>query len=237
VTGSASGEGLGYGSGMIPYRLLDTATEHDTTLRLYQRGVDFSIRVDKAGDLMNSRTHHSEDVLAELACKQIAGRDAPQLLVGGLGMGFTLAAALAHSDASARIVVSELMPAVVRWNREYLGIVAGFPLDDERVTVLEQDVSKVMRDHQNGFDAIMLDVDNGPDAFTRDDNDALYGLRGLNNALDALKPGGVLTVWSAFPDSMFAQRLMKVGFAVDEQRVRAHKNQAGNRHTIWVAVR
>ncbi len=222
---------------MIPYRLLDTATEHDTTLRLYQRGVDFSIRVDKAGDLMNSRTHHSEDVLAELACKQIADRDAPQLLVGGLGMGFTLAAALAHSDASAHIIVAELMPAVVRWNRKYLGIVAGFPLDDDRVSVLEQDVSKVMCDHQNGFDAIMLDVDNGPDAFTRDDNDALYGLRGLNNALDALKPGGVLTVWSAFPDNAFTQRLMKVGFAVDEQRVRAHKNQAGNRHTIWVAVR
>jgi len=228
---------LGYGSAMIPYRLLDTATEHDTTLRLYQRGVDFSIRVDKAGDLMNSRTHHSEDVLAELACERIAGRKSPHLLVGGLGMGFTLATTLSHSDASARITVSELMPAVVRWNREYLGIVSGFPLDDERVTVLEQDVSKVMRDHKNDFDAIMLDVDNGPDAFTRDDNDALYGLRGLNNAFDALKPGGVLTVWSAFPDSAFTQRLMKVGFAVEERRVRAHKNQAGNRHTIWIGIR
>ena len=222
---------------MIPYRLLDTATEHDTTLRLYQRGVDFSIRVDKAGDLMNSRTHHSEDVLAELACRHIAGRDAPHLLVGGLGMGFTLAAALAHSDASARITVAELMSAVVRWNREYLGIVAGFPLDDERVSVLEQDVSKVMREHENGFDAIMLDVDNGPDAFTRDDNDALYGLRGLNNAFDALKPGGVLTVWSAFPDRAFTQRMMKVGFDVQERRVRAHKNRGNNRHTIWVGVR
>ena len=219
---------------MIPYRLIDTATEHGTTLKLYQRGIDFSIRVDKAGDLMNSRTHHSEDVLAELACKAIAGRKNPHLLVGGLGMGFTLATALSHCGSAARITVSELMPAVVRWNREYLGIVAGCPLDDERVVVLEQDVGKVMSDHKNGFDAIMLDVDNGPDAFTRDDNDSLYGLYGLNNAYEALKPGGVLTVWSAFPDDAFTRRMMKVGFTVEQQRVRAHKNQANHRHTIWI---
>jgi len=219
---------------MIPYRLIDTATEHDTTLRLYQRGVDYSIRVDKAGDLMNSRTHHSEDVLAELACKPVASRKNPHLLVGGLGMGFTLAAALSLVGPSARVTVSELMTAVVRWNREYLGIVAGCPLDDERVSVIEQDVGKVMYDHKNGFDAIMLDVDNGPDAFTRDDNDSLYGLRGLNDAYEALKSGGVLTVWSAFPDDAFTRRMMKVGFQVEQQRVRAHKNQASHRHTIWI---
>jgi len=222
---------------MIPYRLIDTATEHGTTLKLYQRGIDFSIRVDKAGDLMNSRTHHSEDVLAELACKAIAGRKKPHLLVGGLGMGFTLATALSHCGPAARITVSELMPAVVRWNREYLGIVAGCPLDDKRVFVLEQDVGKVMSDHRNGFDAIMLDVDNGPDAFTRDDNDSLYGLYGLNNAYEALKPGGVLTVWSAFPDDAFTRRMMKVGFTVEQQRVRAHKNQANHRHMIWIGIK
>jgi len=222
---------------MIPFRLIDTATEHGATLQLYQRGVDFSIRVDKAGDLMNSRQHHSEDVLAELACKPVANRTTPHLLVGGLGMGFTLAAALSHVPPTARVVVAELMPAVVRWNREYLGIVSGFPLDDERVTVLEQDVGKVMHDHKNGFDAIMLDVDNGPDAFTCDDNDSLYGLRGLNNAYSALKSGGVLTLWSAFPDEGFTQRMMKIGFDVEQRRVRAHKNQAGNRHTIWIGVR
>jgi len=222
---------------MIPFRLLDTVTEHGTTLRLYQRGVDFSIRVDKAGDLMNSRQHHSEGVLAELACEPIANRKKPHVLVGGLGMGFTLAAALSHLPRDARITVAELMPAVVRWNREYLGIVAGFPLDDERVYVLEQDVGKVMREHKNGFDAIMLDVDNGPDAFTIDDNDSLYGLRGLNSAYDALNPGGILTVWSAFPDERFTQRMMKIGFDVEQRRVRAHKNQANNRHIIWVGVR
>ncbi len=222
---------------MIPFRLLDTATEHGATLRLYQRGVDFSIRVDKAGDLMNSRTHHSEDVLAELACKPIANRKKPHVLVGGLGMGFTLAAALSHVPPAACVTVAELMPAVVRWNREYLGIVAGFPIDDERVTLLEQDVGKVMQDHKNYFDAIMLDVDNGPDAFTCDDNDSLYGLRGLNNAYDALKPGGVLTVWSAFPDDAFTQRMMKIGFDVEQRRVRAHQNKANNKHTIWIGIR
>ena len=222
---------------MNPYVLIDTAADHGTTLRLYQRGEEYSIRVDRQGELMNSRLHNSEDALAELACEHIAGRDAPQLLVGGLGMGFTLAAALSHTSESARITVSELMPAVVRWNRKYLGNVAGFPLDDERVRVVEQDVGKVMQQHQNGFDAIMLDVDNGPDGFTRDDNDALYGLRGLNRAYDALKPGGVLTVWSAFTDTAFTQRMLKIGFQVEERRVHAHTANRGTKHNIWIGVR
>lgn len=222
---------------MIPFRLIDEATEHGTTLRLYQRGIDYSIRVDNAGDLMNSRTHHSEDVLAELACKPIANRNNVHVLVGGLGMGFTLAAALLHAGPKAKVTVSELMPAVVRWNREHLGIVAGCPLDDERVHVIEQDVGKVMQENQQGFDAIMLDVDNGPDAFTRDDNDSLYGFRGLNNAYDALKPGGILTVWSAFSDTAFTQRMKKVGFKVEQKRVAAHKSQKNTIHTIWVGVR
>jgi spermidine synthase len=222
---------------VIPFRLIDTATENGTTLRLYQRGMDYSIRVDHAGDLMNSHQHNSEDILAELACEKITGCKKPHLLVGGLGMGFTLAAVLANTTDCARVSVSELMPAVVRWNREYLGILAGCPLDDERVHVLEEDVGKVMRENRNGFDAIMLDVDNGPDGFTRDDNDALYGLRGLNNAFDALKAGGVLTVWSAFNDMAFTQRLRKIGFDVEEKHVKSHKSQRRNSHTIWVAVK
>ena len=222
---------------MNPYVLIDTASDCGTTLRLYQRGEEYSIRVDRQGELMNSRLHNSEDALAELACEHIAGRDAPQLLVGGLGMGFTLAAALSHTSPSARITVSELVPAVVRWNREHLGGIAGFPLDDARVQVVEQDVGKVMQQHQNGFDAIMLDVDNGPDGFTRDDNDALYGLRGLNHAYDALKPGGVLTVWSAFTDTAFTQRMLKIGFQVEERRVHAHTANRGTKHNIWIGVR
>jgi spermidine synthase len=222
---------------MIPYTLIDTASDRGTTLRLYQRGDEYSIRVDRHGELMNSRLHHSEDALAELACAQIAGRDAPHLLVGGLGMGFTLAAALAHCSDAARITVAELVPAVVHWNREHLGKLAGFPLLDERVRVIEQDVGKVMQQQRNGFDAIMLDVDNGPDGFTRDDNDALYGLRGLNLAYDALKPGGVLTVWSAFKDTAFTQRMLKIGFQVEEQQVRALSAKRGARHNIWIGIR
>ena len=224
--------------GVIPYTLIDSSTEHGTTLRLYQRGDEFSIRVDQQqSELMNSRLHNSEDVLAELACAQIAGREAPLLLVGGLGMGFTLRAALTHAPPAARITVAELMSAVVRWNREHLGALADFPLEDTRVDVLEQDVGKVMREHQGGFDAIMLDVDNGPDGFTREDNDALYGYRGLDIAFDALKPGGVLTVWSCGQDRAFTQRMMKVGFEVTEQSVHARTGRRGDRHHIWIGVR
>ncbi len=222
---------------MIPFRLLDTATEHGATLRLYQRGMEFSIRVDKAGDLMNSRMHNSEDVLAELACKPIAKRKNAHVLVGGLGMGFTLAEALSHTGRCAKVTVAELMPAVVRWNYEHLGILAGCPIEDERVHIIEGDVGKVMKNNRNSFDAIMLDVDNGPDAFTIEDNDSLYSVRGLNSAFDALKPGGVLTVWSGFPDSSFTQRMRKVGFDVKEYLVRAHKSQVGSKHTIWVGTR
>ncbi|HKI62077.1 MAG TPA: hypothetical protein VKA31_07270 [Mariprofundaceae bacterium] len=222
---------------MIPFNLIETVTEHGGTLRLYQRGEEFSIRVDKQGELMNSRAHNSEEVLAELACAHLPGNESPHLLVGGLGMGFTLRAALSQVGVGAKITVSELMPTVVRWNREYLGALAGFPLKDPRVQVLEQDVGKVMLAHKSTFDAIMLDVDNGPDAFTREDNDALYGYRGLTNAYDALRPGGVLTVWSAAPDTAFTQRMMKVGFDVEQQRVRAHAARRGNRHTIWIGVR
>lgn len=221
---------------MLPYKLIDTATWAGTTLRLYQRGDEFSIRVDKAGELMNSRAHHSEDVLAELACKMIAGREKPHLLVGGLGLGFTLAAVLSHTGPDARVTVSELIPAVVRWNRDYMGSLAGHPLSDARVQVLELDVGQVMQEHKN-FDAIMLDVDNGPSSFTHDDNNALYSSRGLNRAFNALKAGGVLTVWSATTDPAFTQRMVKAGFEVTEQRVGSHTSKRGNRHNIWIGVR
>jgi spermidine synthase len=222
---------------MIPYRLIDSATEHGTTLKLYQRGRDFSIRVDRAGELMNTLQHHSEEALAKLACEHVTGIKNPRLLIGGLGLGYTLAEALTHTGPDATIVVSELMPSVVRWNREHFGVVAGFPLLDERVDVIEQDVGKVMKENRNGFDAIMLDVDNGPDGFTRDDNDSLYGLYGLNSAYDALKPGGVLTVWSAFKDEAFTQRMLKVGFKVKEQSVRARSAKRGTKHNIWIGIR
>lgn len=221
---------------MIPSRLIDTAPWAGTTLRLYQRGDEYSIRVDKAGELMNSRAHHSEEMLAEFACRIIAGRKNPHLLVGGLGIGFTLAAVLSNTAPDARVTVSELIPAVVRWNRDYMGHLAGHPLNDRRVDVLEQDVGRVMQEHQGGFDAIMLDVDNGPSSFTHDDNDSLYSLRGLSLAFNALKPGGVLTIWSAIPDPAFTRRMIKAGFLVTEQRVGSHKSNRGNRHTIWIGI-
>lgn len=222
---------------MLPCKLIDTASWSDTTLRLYRRGDEFSIRVDKAGELMNSRAHHSEEVLAELACAQIAGRENPQLLVGGLGIGFTLAAVLSRTGSGARVTVSELIPAVVRWNRDYMGHLAGFPLNDVRVHVLEQDVGRVMQEHKGRFDAIMLDVDNGPSSFTQDDNGALYSLCGLKQAYDALKPGGVLTVWSATADPAFTRRMVKTGFTVSQQQTGSHKAKRGNRHTIWIGIR
>ena len=222
---------------MIPFKLLDTASWAATTLRLYQRGQEFSIRVDKAGELMNSRAHHSEDVLAQLACTQIAGRVNPHLLVGGLGMGFTLAAVLAHTRPDAHVVVSELIPAVVRWNRDYMGALAGFPLNDSRVEVQETDVALVMQAQKKHFDAIMLDVDNGPSSFTCDDNDALYSVRGLQRVYDALKSGGVLTVWSACEDAAFTQRMIRTGFTVTQHRAGSHKARRGNRHTIWMGVK
>jgi len=222
---------------MKPFIEIDKADNHGGIMRLYQRGDEWSIRVDKQGELMNSRAHNSEDVLAVLACELVAGRKAPHLLIGGLGMGYTLSAALEHTVQDACITVSELVPAVVRWNRQHLGALAGHPLNDPRVAVLEQDVGKVMLEHEECFDAIMLDVDNGPDGFTREDNDSLYGYPGLTNAFEALKPGGVLTVWSAAPDQSFAQRLMKVGFRVEERRVRATPRDNGAKHTIWIAIR
>jgi len=222
---------------MIPFLEIDRADDHGGIMRLYQRGEEWSIRVDKQGELMNSRAHNSEEVLAELACALIVGRKTPHLLIGGLGMGFTLRAALEHVVQDAIVTVSELVPAVVRWNREHFGALADHPLSDPRVRVLEKDVGKVMLEHEEYFDAIMLDVDNGPDGFTREDNDSLYGYPGLTNAYDALKPGGVLTVWSAAPDRSFAQRLMKVGFEVEEKRVRAVASESGGRHTIWIGIR
>lgn len=222
---------------MIPFKLIDTAFEAGVAMRLYQRGDEFSIRVDKAGELMNSRAHHSEEVLAEVACRMIANRQMPHVLVGGLGMGFTLAAVLAHSRIDARVTVAELIPAVVRWNREFIGQLAGAPLSDPRVHVMELDVGQVMRQGKNSFDAILLDVDNGPSSFTHEDNDVLYSLRGLKLIYDALTPGGVLTVWSACTDAAFTQRMIKTGFNVSEQRVGSHASKRGNRHNIWIGVK
>jgi spermidine synthase len=223
---------------MTPWILLDSAQVPGDggELRLYQRGDEFSITIVGRGELMNSRVHGSEDALAEQTCARLVEGVKPRLLIGGLGMGFTLAAALRYLVEQAQVVVAELVPAVVAWNRGPLGECAGHPLQDPRVSVREGDVARVLMAGQQACDAILLDVDNGPEGLTRRENDWLYSVDGLNAAYAALRPQGVLAVWSAGPDRAFLQRLQKVGFEVDEVRVRAHGSK-GARHIVWFAMR
>jgi spermidine synthase len=202
-------------------------------MKLYQRAFEFSISV-KNEELMNSRMHGSEDALAELVCKRLTDRKNTRILIGGLGMGFTLGAALAHLGDHAEVVVAELVPAVVQWNRTHLAELAGRPLDDPRVTVRESDVAFVIKEQAEAYEAILLDVDNGPDGLTQAGNDRLYTHGGLAAAKAALKPGGILAVWSAEPDQSFSKRLMGSGFKMEEVTVRA-RGTKGRRHTIWLA--
>ena len=221
---------------MTPWLLLDSVPVpgNGGELRLYRRGDEFSIKLSGRGELMNSRAHGSEDALAEQTCARLAEGGEPRLLIGGLGMGFTLAAALRFIGKQGRVEVAELVPAVVAWNRGPLGEPAGHPLWDPRVTVYAGDVARILRTGQPVYDAILLDVDNGPEGLTRKENDWLYGMDGLNAACASLRPRGVLAVWSAGPDQDFLQRLRKTGFEVDEVCVRA-RGSKGARHVIWFA--
>jgi len=223
---------------MIPRNRIGTARIPGTNVEmsLYQSGDVYSIKIPGRGDLMNSRMHGSEKALAELACARIGHAAAPRLLIGGLGMGFTLAAALQTVGPDAQVVVAELVPEVVEWNRTVLGAVAGHPLEDPRTSVHVGDVSDVIRQTAAGFDAILMDVDNGPEALVRRENNWLYGSEGLRAARAALRSCGVLAVWSAGPDWAFGKRLQQAGFDVDEQVVRPHRAGKGPRHTIWIAA-
>lgn len=202
---------------------------------LARRAEEFVIRVGHT-PLMSSRMHDSEDELATHACAPLAASAAARVLVGGLGMGFTLAAALKVLPASARVVVAELVPAIVEWNRGPLAALAGRPLEDERVTVHVGNVSELLAASDAAFDAILLDVDNGPSAFTASRNADLYGDRGLAVARAALKPGGVLGVWSSREDRRFEQRLRYAGFDVTVERVRGRLKKGGPRHTIFIGA-
>ena len=224
---------------MNPWVLLDTATipGNGTALQLLQRGKDFSIKIVGGGELMNTCMHGSEDALAELSCRHIQNKLDARVLIGGLGMGFTLAAARDQLLESAEIVVAELIPAVVEWNRGPLGEHAGLPLLDPRVHIHEGDVAKAITNSRRAYDAIMLDVDNGPEGLTRKKNNWLYSMEGLISAYEALRPQGVLSVWSAGPEHDFTQRLRKVGYRVKEHKVRAHPSHKKARHVIWLAQR
>lgn len=222
---------------MIPWKLLDSAkVPGGQELRLWQRGQEFSIRLGR-DELMNSRIHGSEEELATLACDRVGDRPAPRLLIGGLGMGFTLRTALDALKKESKVVVAELMPAVIAWNMSLLAALTGNSLDDPRVSLIEGDVGEAIRAEADAYDAILLDVDNGPEGLTRVANDTLYDLDGLNAARRALKANGVLLVWSAGEDQKFTQRLRRSGFEVEVIRTRARGAKGGAKHVIWMATR
>ena len=239
---------------MLPWILLDTApiagSDGKSTgaeLRLMRRGTEFSIKLGQ-NELMNSRLSGSEEALATLVFEKLAlGRQnaahhkaaSPQtvILIGGLGMGFTLRAALNSWGPLATVIVAELVPAVVAWARGPMASVFADSLDDPRVSLHQGDVSAMIRSGKQRFDAILLDVDNGPEGLTQTANDALYDMAGLSAAHSALRPGGVLAVWSSGPDPRFTQRLRKAGFSVDEVKIRANGKRGGARHMIWLATR
>ena len=221
---------------MIPWEEIDRAEVpgHEGEVTLLKRGTEFSIRT--AGtELMNSHLQGSEGALAELTCSRIKRKSGLKILIGGLGMGYTLAEALKQSEPDTLITVSELIPAVVRWNRVHLGHLAGMPLDDPQVSVEEEDVVETIRKRKSAWDAILLDVDNGPEGLTRKANDRLYGRSGLKTSFSALRPGGILAVWSSGPDEAFTRRLKQCGFQTETVSVRARKPGKGGRRIIWLA--
>ncbi|MBX3480192.1 MAG: spermidine synthase [Caulobacter sp.] len=223
---------------MIPWVHLSTATMPGGggDLRLMQRGAEFSIMAEGGIELMNSRLSGSEQALAELTLERLGGRPAPHLLIGGLGMGFTLRAALAALGPDGRITVGELVPEVVDWARGPMAPVHGDSLDDPRVSIRLGDVGALIADARAAFDAILLDVDNGPEGLTRRANDGLYDAAGLAAARRALTPGGVLAVWSSAPHAAFAARLRRSGFRSEEIRVKAGPGRRKASHVIWLGV-
>ncbi|NVD39130.1 hypothetical protein HT585_09710 [Ensifer sp. HO-A22] len=223
---------------MLPWIQLDRATipGDGDELRLKSRGSEFSIMLGST-ELMNSRLSGSEEALATLAYERIAGRKNACMLIGGLGMGFTLRAALGVLPDDARVVVAELVPAVVEWARGPMAELHKGTLDDPRVEIHIGDVGGLIRSKSTAYDAILLDVDNGPDGLTRPSNDSLYNHTGLRAAKAALRANGVLAVWSSAPDSAFTRRLREVGFATDEVNVRANGKRGGARHVLWMATK
>ncbi|SFJ28474.1 Spermine/spermidine synthase [Sphingomonas sp. NFR04] len=221
---------------MTPRELLDTAdVPGGEPLRLFRRGDDHMIVLER-NELMNSRMSGSEEALAVMTLERLGKREA-RVLIGGYGMGFTLRAALAVLGSNAKVTVAELVPKIVDWARGPMAALTNGCLDDPRVKLVFDDVGRVIADGQNAYDAILLDVDNGPDGLTRVGNDSLYSMRGLDSARQALRLGGILAVWSAAPDAPFARRMRDSGFQVEEVAVRARQNGKGPRHVIWFGQR
>jgi spermidine synthase len=227
---------------MKKWELIDSTPVPDTDgfMRLMRRDDEIVIRVD-GRELMSTRMHGSEDALADLACDHLEKRSGKKpvarILIGGMGIGFTLAAALRRLSPEAQVVVAELVPAIIEWNRGILGKAAGYPIEDPRTSVHQGDVADLIRNPPKLWDAILLDVDNGPSGLTRSSNDWLYTWHGLTAAFGALQPEGVLGVWSAAPDDAFVHRVERVGFKVKPVPVRARGNKGGRRHIIWICTR
>lgn len=222
---------------MVPWSPVETAPipGDQGTMRLLRRGDEFSIVVGTA-ELMNNWHRGSEQALGVLGCARLRDRPEPRVLIGGLGMGFTLRAALDTLGPSARVIVAELVPAVVAWARGPLAHLFAGCLDDPRVELRVEDVGRSIQSGPAQYDAILMDVDNGPEGLTRRANDGLYDAAGLKRARFALRPEGILAVWSGSPDRRFKARLKRIGFTVDEQRVHSH-GQSGRRHVLWLATR
>lgn len=226
---------------MIERKLLGTGIipNGGDELKLFSRalkgGDEFSIMLGGT-ELMNSRKSGSEEALATLTCERVLPREAPKILIGGLGMGFTLRAALPLLPDDARVTVAELVPAVVDWARGPMAELYGSSLDDPRVDIHVKDVAASVGEADEAFDAILLDVDNGPDGLTHESNEAIYSAAGLKAARKALRKNGVLAVWSSAPDAGFTQRLKKCSFAVKEVKVRGRGNR-GAHHVIWLATK
>jgi spermidine synthase len=220
-----------------PLELLgETRTSDGADLKLTRRGNEYIILAN-GRSLMSSRMHGSEEALAQFGCRRARALERPSVLVGGLGMGFTLRATLDLLPADAEVVVAELVPTVVDWNREILGPLAQHPLKDRRVRIDVRDVAMTLRSAISQFDAVLLDVDNGPAAFTAETNSGVYDDRGLAAARAALKPGGVLAVWSARDDRKFEQRLRYNGFKVETEHVRGRLKKGGPRHVIFLGYK
>jgi spermidine synthase len=220
---------------MIGHEWIGTAHVPDgVELRLMRRGDEFTILLE-SNELMSTRASASEVALATMTCARLDGCEAPQLLIGGYGMGFTLRAALAVLGGDARVIVAELVPEIIAWARGPMRELTADCLDDARVVVVDGDVAMLIDAATEGYDAILLDVDNGPDGLTRRVNDHLYAPHGLLAAMAALRSGGILAVWSAEPDHKFTTRLLDAGFDVEEVSVREKADGKGACHSIWFA--
>jgi len=215
-------------------KLGTTSTPDGGEMILYQHDHDFSIKINGQG-LMNSRQHESEMELARLGCAHLSGHTAPRVLIGGLGMGYTLRQTLDLLGSDATVVVSELLPAVVEWNREFMGKLNGQPLEDKRTEVITGDIYQLLSKSTDKFDAILLDIDNGPSAITDSGNQRLYSPAGIQTCRHALREQGCLAIWSVEPSKAFEKLLMSCGFHVRRYKLKAYRESNKNSLCVWVA--